>query len=86
MAIGIRLLSSIRFVGRQFIDPTFRLKEGVILVESGPTSSLSFELLRTRYHGNERTLRPYPGLERFKIIRKVRDVHFGTGVEVGKSY
>jgi hypothetical protein len=71
---------------RQFIDPTFRLKEGVILVESGPTSSLSFELLRTRYHGNERTLRPYPGLERFKIIRKDRDVHFGTGVEVGKSY
>ena len=69
---------------RQFIDRTFRLKEGVILVESGPTSSLSYDLFRPRYHGDERTLRPYPGLERFKIARKNRDVHFGAGIEPEK--
>ena len=66
---------------RQFIDPTFRLKEGVILVESGPTSTLSYNLFRPRYHGGERTLRPYPGLEDFKIARKKRDVHFGIGIQ-----
>ena len=71
---------------RQFNDPTFRLlKEGVILVESGPTSTLSYDLFRPRYHGGERTLRPYPGLEDFKIARKKRDVHFGTGIEPEKS-
>lgn len=50
---------------RQFIDPTFRLKEGIILVSYGPTSSMSFETIRTRYYGNERILIPYPGLEQF---------------------
>jgi hypothetical protein len=71
---------------RQFIDPTFRLNEGVILVLSGPTSSMSFNTLRTRYRSNERTLIPYPGLEQFKKDRKNRDVHFGGSKETGKSY
>jgi hypothetical protein len=71
---------------RQFIDPAFRLKKGVILVSTGPTSSLSFELIRTQYHDSERTLHPYPGLEQFKIERKNRDVHFGVGVEAKKPY
>ncbi len=70
---------------RQFVDPTFRIKEGIILVVTGPTSTMSFELLRTRYYDNERTLRPYPGLDQFKIARKNRDVHFGSGVEPKKS-
>ena len=71
---------------RQFIDRTFRLKEGIILVESGPTSTLSFDLFRPRYHVDERTLRPYPGLEQFKIARQKRDVHFGAGIGPEKSY
>lgn len=71
---------------RQFIDPTFRLQEGVILVTYGPTSSMSFKTVRTRYHGNERTLIPYPGLEQFKIDRKNRDIHFGGSKETGITY
>lgn len=71
---------------RQFIDPIFRLKEGIILVSTGPTSSLSFDLVRTQYRGKERTLRPYPGLEQFKLDRKNRDVNFGEGVEAKKLY
>lgn len=71
---------------RQFMDPAFRLKEGVILVSAGPTSSFSFDLVRTHYRDEERTLFPYPGLERFKIARKSRDVHFGAGIEPEKPH
>jgi hypothetical protein len=66
---------------RQFISPIYRLNEGVILVETGPHSFLTYQILRTEYRGDERTTRPYPGLEEFKRIRETRDFHFGAGGE-----
>lgn len=62
---------------RKFIDPTFQLYEGAVLVESGPNDSMTFELIRVEYREEERVLHPYPGLEQFKIDRTKRDGHFG---------
>lgn len=64
---------------RKSLFPTFRLKEGVILVERGPFMNLMFRIYRPEYHGGERTSRPYPGLKEFKTIRQNRDVHIGYG-------
>ncbi len=64
---------------RQFIDPTFRLQEGLILAESGPYMNMTFRQHRLEYSGEERVLYPYPKLEQFKIDRKHRDLHFGEG-------
>lgn len=54
---------------RQFIDPTFRIQEGAVLV------AFSFgDFHRTEYRSNERVLHPYPGLEQFEQDRKNRDI------------
>jgi hypothetical protein len=56
---------------RQFIDQTFRMQEGVVLVAFGYG-----DLYRTEYQNNELALYPYPGLEQFDKIRKSRDLDF----------
>ena len=72
---------------RQFIDPTFRLHEGRILVETGPTmditsplSGITIQVLGPEYQGEERVLYPYPGLHQFKEDREKRDLHSGRGI------
>lgn len=62
---------------RHVIDPTFRLREGAVIVESGPNSLMRFALLKVEYLEEERTDSPYPGLESFKTDRLKRDRHFG---------
>ena len=64
---------------RQFIDPTFRLREGLILVESGPYMDMTFKQFRLEYRGEERVMYPYAALEQFKKDRQNRDHHFGKG-------
>ena len=64
---------------REFISPTFRLREGLILAESGPYMDLTFKRHRLEYRGDERIVYPYPGFEKFKKDRKNRDLHFGEG-------
>ena len=56
---------------RQYIDSTFRMREGIALVV--------FDIgvfYRTEYQSNERELYPYPGFEKFDKIRKTRDLYF----------
>jgi hypothetical protein len=65
---------------RQFIHPTYRIDEGVLLVESGPYMDMTIRTHRLEYRDDERILYPYPGLERFKTERSSRDIHFGVGV------
>lgn len=67
---------------RQFIDPTFRLKEGIIIVESGPYMFMSWRQHRAEYRGKERVRIPYPGLDQFKRHRVNRDYSFGVGVNI----
>jgi len=61
--------------------PTFRLHEGVLLVTDGPYMDMSYRTRRPEYHGDERTERPYPGLEAFKSAREKRDHCFGHGTQ-----
>ena len=64
---------------RQYLWPTFRLQEGLILVVSGPYMDLAFKLHKVEYRERERELFPYHGLNSFKKERKNRDQHFGEG-------
>jgi TIR domain len=67
---------------RQFIDPTFRLVAGKVLVrrdfvfyENGEI--YDYELFLPEYQTQGHILHPYPGLEQFKIDRENRDIYFG---------
>jgi hypothetical protein len=64
---------------RECISPSYRLTEGVLLVTSGPYWDLSYHTQRVEYRGEERSARPYPGLEVFKKDRKNRDTYCGRG-------
>lgn len=69
---------------RDSIFPTFRLKEGVNLVETGPYMDLSYmdlsyKTLRVEYRGDERISKPYSGIKEFLHGRQNRDWCFGEG-------
>ena len=71
---------------RQFIDPAFRLKEGVIFVRVAAPHLRCLTIYSDQGTTAVNALRDrYPGLEDFKIARKKRDVHFGRGIEPEKS-
>jgi hypothetical protein len=67
---------------RKCIFSSYRINEGVILIESGPYIALDFKTQRVEYRNQEQTLVPYPGLKEFLKIRKFRDYHFGEGMSV----
>lgn len=65
---------------RQYLFPSFRIKEGVLLIERGMVGwELRTEYNRVEYRGTERTERPYPGLDKFKEIRYTRDFSIDPG-------
>jgi hypothetical protein len=64
---------------RKFIFPTYRIAEGVLLVQYGPTSEMRWMDCRVEYRDEERNLHPYPGLKQFLIDRTSRDRCFGEG-------
>lgn len=68
---------------RESIFPTFRIKEGVNLIETGP-NILGYRILRVEYRGEERVSIPFPGLKGFLEIRQNRDWCFGRGTEPEK--
>lgn len=63
---------------RKSISPSFRIKEGMLLVTSGPQMDMSFRTYRLEYKPDDQTR--YPGLRKFMEIRKDRDFHFGEGI------
>ena len=65
---------------RQHLVSSFRIKEGVLLVETGPFMDMSWRTFRVEYKPAERTEFPYPGLRKFMEIRKDRDICCGNGV------
>jgi hypothetical protein len=69
---------------RQSLDPSYRLKEGMLIVESGPYMDMSWKRHRVAYQGDQRRVMPipYPGLDAFKVIRKDRDYHWGEGTSI----
>jgi hypothetical protein len=66
---------------REYLDPTFRIEEGIVLIQSGPYLD-GWHYHRVQYRGKERTSQPYPGLETFKTERRARDEHFGEGTSI----
>jgi hypothetical protein len=66
---------------REFLIKKYRLDQGVLLVESGPNSSLEYSLVRPEYKDDEKIDKPYPSLTEFMTLRASRSYHFGAGVE-----
>jgi hypothetical protein len=65
---------------RQYVMPSFRLAQGRLAVESGPTYDLKVHRSVVQYSPEERTgPAPYPGLSKFVEVRTQRDLHFGEG-------
>ena len=62
---------------RETLMPTYRIAEGVALLEGGPYSDMTFTKYRPEYTAEERTDRPYPGLAAFMTLRFERALHFG---------
>ena len=62
---------------RRSVDPSFRMTEGVLLVQSGPFEDLTFRTRRIEYQSGERIVRPYPGIADFRQVRFSRDFAFG---------
>lgn len=65
---------------RETIYRSYRLEEGLLLIETGPYMDLSYRTFRLEYQENEKTDQPYPGLKAFMDLRKTRDLFFGSGV------
>lgn len=64
---------------REFISGSFRLKEGNLIVQSGPHMDFTFHEFVVQYSADERGKgQPYPGLQAFKAERTQRDHHFGA--------
>jgi len=66
---------------RESLDRGFRIDQGVLLVQMGMDSNLNVSTLRLEYFGQERTQRPYPGLQKYMEIRSSRDYYQGEGRE-----
>jgi hypothetical protein len=65
---------------RTEFSPSYRLKEGRLMVQTGPTQGLCFTDIVVEYRDEDRSVDyPYPGLEKFRTLRESRDVHFGKG-------
>ena len=62
---------------RKYILPSFRLSEGILLVEYGPTMEFEFHTVKTEYRGDQRKSKPYQGFKAFQSERANRDFCFG---------
>lgn len=59
---------------------SFRLNEGVLLIETGPSMDMTWTTFRLEYKKDERIEYPYPGLKEFMEIRKNRELNYGEGI------
>ena len=65
---------------RRYVTPSYRLAEGRLMVESGPTMDLKVHYFVVQYSKDEAGAEyPYPGLPEFLDARTQRDRHFGEG-------
>ena len=60
----------------------YRLSKGRLIIQTGPTMTMTFHDIVVQYSPEERVRElPYPGLKAFLIERANRDLHFGKGSE-----
>ncbi len=65
---------------RTYLLQSFRLNDGVLLIETGPSMDMTWTTIRLEYKSEERTELPYPGLRKFMEIRKSRNYSYGEGI------
>lgn len=71
---------------REYVMPSYRLDEGVLLLTSGPNELFQFTTRKHEYKSEERTSIPYLGLDSFyREQRFYRDYCFGTIEEVSDT-
>lgn len=68
-----RALNYMCDVVRKHLLPTFRVREGAVLVELDVGFDPHTGRLRPEYRNSERIATPYPGIEEFKTVRCSRD-------------
>jgi hypothetical protein len=65
---------------RESFAPSYRLKEGRLVIQTGPNMRFEYKNVVVQYSADERAVaRPYPGLVAFLSERSGRDMHFGKG-------
>ncbi|OHD54107.1 MAG: hypothetical protein A2Y33_10350 [Spirochaetes bacterium GWF1_51_8] len=67
---------------RKYLNPFFRIKEGLLLITSGPNMDKYLSIITHRVEYSEKDIKDglYKSLEDFMINRVNRDLHFGEGV------
>jgi len=64
---------------REYLDKSFRIPQGVLLVMRGAGMDLKEHTMRLEYKNGERTSEPYPGLKQFMQTHQARDFCVGEG-------
>ena len=74
-----RALNYIFDLVRLYLYPSFRINEGVLLIEIGPFIDMTWRTYRTEYKHEELEIL-YPGLRSFMELRESRDQSRGKGI------
>lgn len=70
---------------RRYLLSDFWMKEGILVISSGPYMDFTIRTHKVRYIGDQRNGMPYKGLEYFKKERANRDFNFGLGSNVEEA-
>jgi len=65
---------------RKYLLKSYRINEGVLMIETGPDMFLKWATVRMEYKTSDQKLVQYPGLEKFMETRQDRGYSFGNGV------
>lgn len=65
---------------RKNISSSFRIKEGVLLIVTGPDMNFSFQTVRLEFKTSDLDIIKYPGLKKFMETRQERGYCFGEGL------
>ena len=78
--LGLELTRAANYVCqavREELLPSYRLREGVALIQAGPFEDFSYKTYRIEYKREEQEERLYPGLSSFETVRFDRAFYFG---------
>lgn len=81
--LGIELTRAANYVCdqvRKSLSPSYRINEGVLLIETGPDFNFKWTTARLEFKTNDQKVIAYPGLRGFMETRGERGYHFGEGV------
>ena len=65
---------------RKYISSSFKIHEGVLLIQTGPNKYMEWVTVREEFETSDLTFIKYPGLRKFMETRAERGYCFGDGV------